>query len=124
MPDARRRTVVLLGTLDTKGVEYDYVRDRVREHDVDVVLIDAGILGEPLAVPDVTREEVAAAAGAEVAALASAGDRGAAVAAMADRASVVVSRLHAEGRLDGILGLGGSGNSAIVTQAKIGRAHV
>ena len=117
MPDARRRTVVLLGTLDTKGVEYDYVRDRVREHDVDVVLIDAGILGEPLAVPDVTREEVAAAAGAEVAALASAGDRGAAVAAMADGASVVVSRLHAEGRLDGILGLGGSGNSAIVTQA-------
>jgi uncharacterized protein (UPF0261 family) len=110
-------TVVLLGTLDTKGKEYDFLRDRVREHGVDVVLIDAGIMGEPLAEPDVTREEVAAAAGADVHALAAAGDRGVAVETMAEGAAAVVSRLHAEGRLDGILGLGGSGNSALVTQA-------
>ena len=110
-------TVVLLGTLDTKGKEYDFLRDRVREHGVDVVLLDAGIMGEPLTAPDVTREEVAAAADADVHALAAAGDRGAAVATMADGAAAVVSRLHAEGRLDGILGLGGSGNSALVTQA-------
>jgi uncharacterized protein (UPF0261 family) len=110
-------TVVLLGTLDTKGKEYDFLRDRVREHGVDVVLIDAGIMGEPLATPDVTREEVAAAAGADVHALAAAGDRGAAVATMAEGAAAVVSSLHAEGRLDGILGLGGSGNSALVTHA-------
>jgi len=110
-------TVVLLGTLDTKGKEYDFLRDRVLEHGVDVVLIDAGIMGEPLAVPDITREEVAGAAGADVQALAAAGDRGAAVETMAEGAATVVSRLHAEGRLDGILGLGGSGNSALVTQA-------
>ena len=72
-------TVVLVGTLDTKGREYAFLADRVREHGLEVILVDAGIVGEPLATPDVTREEVAAAVGADVAALAAAGDRGAAV---------------------------------------------
>ena len=110
-------TVVLVGTLDTKGKEYDFLRDRVREHGVDVLLVDCGIMAEPLAVPDITREEVAAAVGADVAALAAAGDRGAAVTVMADGAAAIATRLHAEGRLDGILSVGGSGNSAIATQA-------
>jgi uncharacterized protein (UPF0261 family) len=110
-------TVVLVGTLDTKGKEYAFLRDRVLEHGVDVVLVDAGIMGDPLAEPDITREDVAAAAGADVAALAAAGDRGAAVTAMARGAAGVVLRLRAEGRLDGILGLGGSGNSTVVSEA-------
>ncbi len=74
-------TVVLLGTLDTKGKEYDYLRDRLREQDVDVLVVDAGVF-EPLAKADVTQQEVAAAAGADVSALAEAHDRGAAVDAM------------------------------------------
>lgn len=110
-------TVVLVGTLDTKGKEYAFLRERVREHGVEVVLVDAGIMAGPLAEPDVTREQVAAAAGADVHALAAAGDRGAAVAAMARGASEVLLRLHGEGRLDGVLGLGGSGNSALVCEA-------
>jgi uncharacterized protein (UPF0261 family) len=110
-------TVVLLGTLDTKGHEYAFLRDRVVEHGVDVLLVDAGVVGEPLAAPDVTREEVAAAAGVDVNELAEAGDRGAAVETMARGAAVIVKRLHAEGRLDAIGGLGGSGGSALVTHA-------
>jgi uncharacterized protein (UPF0261 family) len=110
-------TVVLVGTLDTKGHEYAFLADRVREHGADVVLVDAGIVGGPPATPDVTREEVAAAAGADVKAHAEAGDRGAAVEAMARGAAEVVKRLHAEGRLDAVGGLGGSGGSAIVTHA-------
>jgi uncharacterized protein (UPF0261 family) len=110
-------TVVLLGTLDTKGREYAYLRERIREQRVDVVLVDAGIVGEPLVEPDVSRHEVAAAAGASVQALAEAGDRGAAVETMARGAAEVVERLHAEGRLDAIGGLGGSGGSALVTHA-------
>ena len=101
-------TVVLLGTLDTKGLEYAFLRDRVREHGVDVLLVDAGIMGKPLAEPDIGREEVAAAAGADVDELAAAGDRGAAIETMARGAAEIVRRLHAEGRLDGIAGLGGS----------------
>ena len=102
-------TVVLIGTLDTKGREYEFLRERLREHGVETVLVDAGVMGAPKAEPDVTREEVARAGGADAAELAQAGDRGAAVAAMARGAGEVVKRLHTEGRLDGVLGLGGSG---------------
>ena len=112
-------TVVLLGTLDTKGKEYDYLRARVREQGVDVVLVDAGVF-EPLAEADVSQDEVAAAGGAEIAALREASDRGAAVDAMGRGAAEVVRRLHEEGRLDGILTVGGSGNSSIGAQAMHG----
>ena len=85
-------TVVLLGTLDTKGDEYAFLRDRLREHGVDVMLVDAGV-HEPVGIePDVGRDEVARAAGADVAQLAAAGDRGAAVTAMAEGAEAVVLR--------------------------------
>jgi uncharacterized protein (UPF0261 family) len=110
-------TVVLIGTLDTKGDEYAYLAERVREHGCDVLLVDAGILGEPSVSADVSRAEVATAAGADVAALGAAGDRGAAVEAMARGAAEVVKRLHAEGRLDGVAALGGSGGSSIATHA-------
>jgi uncharacterized protein (UPF0261 family) len=109
-------TVVLLGTLDTKGKEYDYLRDRLREQGVDVLLVDAGVF-EPLATADVPQDEVAAAAGADLAELRAAGDRGTAVDAMCRGAAKVVRRLHGEGRLDGILAVGGSGNSSIASAA-------
>ncbi len=110
-------TVVLLGTLDTKGHEYAYLRDRVREHGCNVVLVDGGILGEPLVAPDVTREEVAAAAGADVRELAAAGDRGAAVETMSRGAAAVLLRLQDDGRLDGVASVGGSGNAALASYA-------
>ena len=110
-------TVVLLGTLDTKGHEYEFLRDRVREHGVEVLLLDAGILGAPLTTPDIGRDEIAEAAGTNVAALVSGNDRGVAIEAMARGAATVLERLHAEGRVDGVLGLGGSGNSTIIAQA-------
>jgi uncharacterized protein (UPF0261 family) len=111
------RTVVLVGTLDTKGVEYGFLRDRLRAAGVDTVLVDAGIVGPALADPDIAREQVAAAAGHDVEALREAGDRGAAVIAMAEGATEVVKRLHEEGRCDGVLALGGSGGTSIAAQA-------
>jgi len=107
----------LLGTLDTKGDEYAYVRDRVAEAAVDVVVVDAGILGEPRFLPDITRQEVAAAAGEDVHALAAARDRSRAIEAMGRGAAEIVRRLHAEGRLDAIGALGGTGGTAIATRA-------
>ena len=100
-------TVVLLGTLDTKGHEYAYLRDRLREHGVDVLLVDAGVR-EPLVEPDLTVPR------------APYGDRGAAVEEMARGAEELVRRLHDEGRLDGILALGGSGGTSIAAQAMRG----
>ncbi|WP_434016800.1 Tm-1-like ATP-binding domain-containing protein [Ornithinimicrobium sp.] len=111
-------TVVLLGTLDTKGAEYAYLRDQITQHsDCDVVIVDAGVLGEPQTTADISRHDVARAAGTTIDDLVAANDRGAAVAAMADGASKIVSDLFAAGRLQGILGLGGSGGTSLVTHA-------
>jgi uncharacterized protein (UPF0261 family) len=110
-------TIALVGTLDTKGREYAFLRDRLREAGVDALVIDAGI-HEPLGLePDISREDVARAAGADVAALAATGDRGAAVTAMAAGAEALVRELYAAGRFDGILALGGSGGSSIAAPA-------
>jgi uncharacterized protein (UPF0261 family) len=110
-------TVLLIGTLDTKGDEYAFLRDRLSAAGVDVLLADVGTLDAPRAEADITREEVAAGTGADLAALAEARDRGAAVTAMADAAAVLARRLHEDGRIDGVLAAGGSGNTAIATRA-------
>jgi uncharacterized protein (UPF0261 family) len=107
-------TVVLIGTLDTKGHEYDFLRARLAELDVEVLLVDVGIY-DPQITPDIGRDEVAREVNGDVAALAESGDRGAAVTAMADAAAALLPRLHAEGRLDAVLGVGGSGGSSIVS---------
>ena len=110
-------TVCLLGTLDTKGHEYAFLRDRVMAHGADVLLIDAGILGEPLTPPDISANEVAIAAGSTREALAVGHDRGAAITAMAAGATKIVSDLAASGRIHGVIGIGGSGGSTLATQA-------
>jgi uncharacterized protein (UPF0261 family) len=110
-------TVVLVGTLDTKGAENEFVRDRLRAAGVDVLVVDTGVLEPPGFPPDITRQEVAAAAGADFDALVAARDRGAAITAMAEGAEVVVRRLYEDGRLDGALALGGTGGTSIATRA-------
>jgi uncharacterized protein (UPF0261 family) len=109
--------VVLLGTLDTKGAEYAWLRERIQNAGVSVTLVDAGILGEPSVSPDISRKEVAAAAGHDLAALIRAGDRGAAIAAMSAGSARVVTDLFRTGRLHAIAGLGGSGGSALIAEA-------
>ena len=110
-------TVVLIGTLDTKGAEYGFVRERLHAAGVDTVLVDCGTAGAPVIEPDVPASEVAAAVGADLAALTAAGDRGDAVTTMARGAEAVALRLHAEGRLDGLLAIGGSGGTSIASAA-------
>uniref|UniRef100_A0AAU2JLA4 Tm-1-like ATP-binding domain-containing protein n=1 Tax=Streptomyces sp. NBC_00049 TaxID=2903617 RepID=A0AAU2JLA4_9ACTN len=109
--------VVLVGTLDTKGVEYGWLRERLLRAGVEVVLVDTGIMGEPRIAADVPREAVALAAGTELSELREAADRGAAVTTMARGAEATLLRLHAEGRLDGVLAIGGSGGTSIATRA-------
>jgi uncharacterized protein (UPF0261 family) len=101
--------VLLIGTLDTKGPEVAYVRDRLRELGVATVVADSGILGEPLdIVPDVTRTEVARRGGTTIEALRNAGSRGAAVHGMLAGLERVALDMYAEGQLQGALALGGA----------------
>ncbi|MEV4177771.1 Tm-1-like ATP-binding domain-containing protein [Nonomuraea sp. NPDC049709] len=105
--------VLLLGTFDTKGGEYAYVRDLVTAAGQEVVLLDAGVMGTPSLTPDVTAAAVAEAGGSGLEQLRSAGDRGAALRVMAGGAVAVARDLYARGRLSGVLALGGSGGSSI-----------
>jgi uncharacterized protein (UPF0261 family) len=108
--------VALVGTLDTKGAEYQWVAEKLREHGVAVTIVDTGV--NPGTVEaTVTAEEVATAAGTSLDALRSGNDRGAAVTAMGEGAAAVLTRLHAAGALDGVLALGGSGGSSIAARA-------
>ena len=103
-------TVVLIGTLDTKGDEYAYLRDRLLEHGVDVLLVDVGTRA-PRIRPDV---EAAAVAGVDPGTLT---ERSEAIETMARAAERVAQTLYAEGRLQAVAGLGGSGGTAIATSA-------
>ena len=107
------QTVLLVGTLDTKGAEYAYLRERLRLQGVDSLLVDVGIDEPAGAEPDISRHEL----GVDVERLARDRDRGAAVTAMAGAAAAIARRLHDEGRVGGILAAGGSGNTAIATRA-------
>jgi len=109
-------TVVLVGTLDTKGREYAWLGDRVRELGCEVVLVDAGVR-EPEIDADVSADRVARAAGASLEALREAGDRGAAVTAMGEGAAAVLAELLAAGRVHAVLAVGGSGGSSIAARA-------
>jgi uncharacterized protein (UPF0261 family) len=108
--------VVLLGTLDTKGSEYQFVRDLLQAAQVATLVIDAGV-SQPFFEPDVSHEEVFRAAGTSLAAVAAAGDRGRAVEAAARGAAKIVSDLRKQGRVDGLLSLGGSAGTTIGTAA-------
>ncbi|GHH82246.1 hypothetical protein GCM10018793_41600 [Streptomyces sulfonofaciens] len=108
-------TVVLIGTMDTKGEEYAWIAERVRAHGADTVTVDVGPFSASDA--DVGPAEVARARGADLAALRRADDRGAAMEAMAAGAEAVVLALHAEGRLDAVLAVGGSGGSSVASRA-------
>jgi uncharacterized protein (UPF0261 family) len=105
--------IATIGTLDTKGAEIDYVRGRIEALGGEALVIDTGILGEPGCSADVSREEVAGAAGHELESVRGAGSRGAAVELMQAGARRVVAGLYAEGRLDGALCLGGAEGALI-----------
>ena len=92
-------TVVLLGSLDTKGQEYEFLRNRLIGHGVDVVLIDFGVMGPPETPPDITAAEVAMAGGSSLEAIRTGGERGEAMAIMTVGVTAICRRLLDEGRL-------------------------
>jgi uncharacterized protein (UPF0261 family) len=108
-----RAPIVILGTLDTKGPEIQFLRDVVAALGARPLVVDAGILNAATFQPDIGREVVAAAAGAITDDLVRAGDRGQAVERMGQGAARVVVDLHARGQLGGIIAIGGSGNATI-----------
>ena len=111
------QTVLLIGTLDTKGQELAYVRDLIAARGHRTLVLDAGVLTDPPWTPDIAAGAVADAGGTSLGELRQQGDRGVALAVMARGAAALATKLHADGRVDAVLGLGGSCGTSIATAA-------
>jgi uncharacterized protein (UPF0261 family) len=109
--------VVIIGTLDTKAEELGFARDIIDSQGVDVHIVDTGVMSNPGFEPGTSADEVAEAADTSLEHLREEADRGEAIEAMGRGAAAITTRLHEENVLDGVLGLGGSGNTSIATTA-------
>ena len=109
--------VLLIGTLDTKGEEIRFVRDLLHRSGVSTLVLDAGVMGPPAFAPDLDRSAVFRAAGTSLEAVQRQADRGQAIEAAAAGAARLAQELHQQGRVEGVLGLGGSAGTTIATAA-------
>ncbi len=105
-------SVHIIGTLDTKGAEIAYLRDRLNGLGVATTVVDSGILGEPVGIilnpQDISRAQAAAAGGATIEALRNAGSRGRAVAAMRDALKRLILDRYGAGLVSGVVSMGGA----------------
>jgi uncharacterized protein (UPF0261 family) len=112
-----QKTVAIIGTLDSKGIEYQYLKEQIEAQGVKTLVIDTGSLGKPYFPPEVSAAEVAKAGGGDLAELGRKKDRGESVGTMGRGAAVIVKELYEKGRFDGVIALGGSAGTSIGTTA-------
>ncbi|MCL4164903.1 UNVERIFIED_CONTAM: hypothetical protein GTU68_048893 [Idotea baltica] len=105
-------TIAVIGTLDSKGHEHQFVADQIKLAGHQTLLIDVGTLGETQVKPDVTRDDILRAGGLK---FGEAEDRGERVGVMAKVLPIYLSGLVEEGKIDGVISLGGGGGTAIAT---------
>ena len=108
-------TIAVLGTLDTKSVEHQFVADCINQSGHQALLIDVGTGAPPLIQPHISREMVASMAGADLSSIGN--DRGKAVEFMSAAAPKALLQLHDLGKIQGVISLGGGGGTAIGTAA-------
>lgn len=110
-------TIVVIGALDTKGDEVAFLKKQIEDRGHRTVVIDSGVLGQPTFAADISRDVVAAAGGVPLTDLIAEADRGHAVTVMADGMRNVVVQLHADGKVDGVIGMGGGAGTSVATSA-------
>jgi uncharacterized protein (UPF0261 family) len=109
------KTIVVLATLDTKGLEAAYLREQIAKFGDAALLVDTGVVGTPATPADITREEVAEAGGMSLAKILAHPDREVAAPVMAEGAAAIVTRLAAEGKVHGIVSVGGTQGTTLST---------
>lgn len=118
------QTIAVLATLDTKGPEASYLRDRLRERGLRTLVIDCGILDPPLdVIPDVSSDDVARHSGATITQLRESGTRGRAVASMRTMLADYVEHLYDRGEIAGAIGIGGA-EGAVMTASALMRLPI
>ncbi|MBT5877005.1 MAG: Tm-1-like ATP-binding domain-containing protein [Candidatus Latescibacteria bacterium] len=111
------KTITIVGALDSKGEEFRFVKDEIERRGHRTFVVDTGVIDPPLFKADVSREEVAVAAGTSIDTLKTQNDRGEAIAAMAHGVAEIIEIVHHNGTIDGILSMGGSAGTSVGTSA-------
>ncbi len=109
-------TIAVIGTLDTKGAEYLYIKNEIERMGCKALIIDAGVF-EPVFEPDISNAEVAEAGGSDIKILQENKDRGTAVNIMSRGTAEILKKLYNEGKIKGVISTGGSGGTTIATTA-------
>ena len=108
MTTAPDKTILVVGTYDTKDDELSYLSGRIRAQGGGVLSMDVSVLGDPKAPTDISKHQVAEAGGSTIQAAIDSGDENVAMQIMAQGAAALARQLHAEGRIDGVIVLGGT----------------
>jgi uncharacterized protein (UPF0261 family) len=117
MKKSRSKGILIIATLDTKGPETQYLKDLIQRSGFKALVMDTGILGAPPFEPDLSRDEVAQAAGTHIEELIRSKNKGRAIQAMAEGSKKISQQLYREGRIAGVIGLGGAQGTEIGTSA-------
>lgn len=116
---SHKPTVCIAGTLDTKGVEYKYLKESIEELGVATLVVDCGTIGDPYFEPDIPASEVAARVGIDLAVFADRKEgsegRTLAVTKMGEGLGKVLRELLEDGRIDAVIGMGGTGGSDLLS---------
>ena len=110
------KVIAVLATLDTKGAEAEFLSEQLAILGTDACLVDVGVIGDAATTADISREEVARAAGTSLEAILAGPTREAAAPLMAKGAIALLSAQLEQGKLGGILGLGGLQGTALCTE--------
>ena len=102
------KTILIVGTYDTKNDELDYMADRVRAMDGGVLTMDISVLGDPATPTDLSKHDVAEAGGSRIQAAIDSGDENTAMQIMAKGGAALARRLYDDGKFDGCVILGGT----------------
>lgn len=109
--------IVLVGALDTKSEDLDFVKEYIESRDIETFVVDIGVLGEPGFTPDIGNDTVSLAGGKSIEELRQNEDKTEAMDVMGQGLSEIVPDLHEQGRLQGIFSMGGSNATEIATAA-------
>ncbi len=102
------KTILVVGTYDTKDDELNYICDRIRAQDGAVLSMDVSVLGDPSAPCDYSKHAVAEEGGSSIQAAIDSGDENTAMQIMANGAATLALRLYRDGKIDGVVVLGGT----------------
>jgi len=102
------KTILIVGTYDTKDDELSYLADCIRGQGGGVLTMDVSVLGDPSKPTDYSKHDVAEAGGSTIRAAIDSGDENVAMQIMADGAAALALKEYCAGRFDGVIVLGGT----------------